>query len=128
MIIININSKIKNQLKLNLLIFKKLLVNLNTTYLYNIYFFNTESFLDYLDYTNNFKFNSKKIIYQIQKSLPLGSYVQDDIYNLIKSGLTTYELDNLSKIKLNLQEKALQDLITLIYFTNNKKAFKKLYI
>lgn len=121
--------KIKNKLRLNLLIFKKLLVNLNTTYLYNIYFFNTASFLDYLDLTNDFKFNSKKIIYEIQKSLPLNIYVQDDnIYELLKKGLTTYELDNISKIKLNLQEKALQDLITLIYFTNDKKAFSKLYI
>lgn len=120
--------KIKNKLRLNLLIFKKLLVNLNTTYLYNIYFFNTESFLDYLDLTNDFKFNSKKIISEIQKALPLNIYVQDNnIYELLKNGLTTYELENISKIKLNLQEKALQDLITLIYFTNNKKAFSKLY-
>ncbi|MFI3230564.1 MAG: hypothetical protein R3Y29_03305 [bacterium] len=120
--------KIKNKLRLNLLIFKKLLVNLNTTYLYNIYFFNTESFLDYLDLTYNFKFNSKKIISEIQKALPLNIYVQDNnIYELLKNGLTTYELENISKIKLNLQEKALQDLITLIYFTNNKKAFSKLY-
>ncbi len=121
--------KIKNKLRLNLLIFKKLLLNLNTTYLYNIYFFNTEAFLDYLDLTYDFKFNSKKIISEIQRLLPLNIYVQDEnIYELLKKGLTTYELDNISKIKSNLQEKALQDLITLIYFTNDRKAFSKLYL
>lgn len=120
------NNKIKNNKKFDLLVFKKLLKELNTIYLYNLYFFNISSFLDYLDYTNDFKFNSKKILSNIEKYIPLNIYTDDDIYSIFKDGIDSYDIDKISKVKNQLQEKALESLIVFIYNIKSKEEFNKL--
>lgn len=130
MFIINLNtknSKIKNQHKLNFLLFKKILNQLNTIYLYNLYFFDTSSFLDYLDYTNNFNFNTKNLLNNIQNFIPLNLYADDDIYTLFNNGLNSLDINKISKIKIQLQEKSKADLITFIYKLNTKQDINNLF-